>query len=233
MAKAVEIERIDLLVHPFFSLGNPGTYKKKDGKFLFELWKEHIDEIAKDPARILFISPAYEGALIKKLLNYANKKLGGRFATFISNTLVFVDGKGKKIEGFRTFAKAKEFKINSEKVKTRALGEYTNKCVTDWLIVLNKEIGLKNPVPYRNTQSTLLPRKSVSSKKKGYPKPWELARLLKEPGGKKKLREMMLKHGNARRKKANQESQGKGFKEFKPRTHLMKKKPATKKKRRI
>ncbi len=222
MAKPLEITRIDLLVHPFYNLVQGDSYKKEESKFLFGLWKKHIDEIAKDPARLLFVSPAYEGSRVRTLLHYANKKLGDRFATFNDIDEIFKDGNEKEFKGIDAFAKAKKFKIGSEKVKTRGFGEYTNKCVTTFLIALNKAIKLKNPVPYRNKQSTLLPRKSVSIDGKGYPKTLNRTMLLATKEGREKLREMIQEHGNRRRKRANQESQGKGFKDFKPRTKLMK-----------
>ncbi len=53
MAKPLEIKRIDLLVHPFYSMGIASN--KKDADKLTAVWKKHIDEIAKDPSRMLLI----------------------------------------------------------------------------------------------------------------------------------------------------------------------------------
>lgn len=227
MAKPVEIKRIDLLVHPFYSFGG-SKYNKEKVNFLADLWKEHIREVAKDPNRLLFITPDKHDPKIGKLLRHAKKKLGNRFGTFdfkaptYVNHTRFEDSRGNEFESFGAFAKANGFKVDSRKVKTRGLGEYTNNCVTYWLSALNKKIGLENPIPYRNRQSTLLPRKSVSIGKTGYPKPWNRTALLKTKKGREIIRKRMKEHMRNRIAVANEKIQGRGLKNFESRTQLMK-----------
>lgn len=229
MAKASEIKRIDLLVHPFFSIGAHAIepfdydfkiYTDKEAKELLELWKKHVDEVVKDPNRLLFVSPASSDPKAKEILKYAKQQLGDRFAIFIASAGSFKDAKGKKFEKFEKFTVAKGFKVNADTVKTRSLGEYTNSCVGKYLTVLNKEIGLKNPIPYRNRQSTVIPRKSV-----GKYSLWAIRKPKRTIEGKIATREKARNHANARFKSANTlaEKYLSSKNNFKPRTHLKRK----------
>jgi hypothetical protein len=57
MEKPLEIKRIDLLVHPFWSkqFELKKFYNEEEAGKIFEIWKSHIDEAARDPHRLLFL----------------------------------------------------------------------------------------------------------------------------------------------------------------------------------
>jgi len=252
MAKALEIKRIDLLVHPFFyrPKSKKQRYGKPEAEFLLDLWKEHVDEVARDPNRLLFITTQGLGAskkaggngsqremrikMVKQLVDYAESRLGERFARFAEPGHLYVtiktsgNGKGKNsgrvFTTFREYKKESGLKIDPKSLKTRGLGEYTNQCVVEYLTWMNKSVGLKNIIPYRNSQSTILARKSVSGSKKAYPMPWELKDLNKTTAGREMLRKWMQKYIREKREKANERARRYKKKEFEPRPHLMKKK---------
>jgi len=234
MVKPLQINRIDLLVHPFYvvtSFRNRAVppYNEAQGKKLLKVLKKHIDEVAKDPSRLLLLVETpkrteWQDKLYEKLNDYIEKKLGKRHGYFraIKDKLPILDRDFQKFKTFKTFAKKNGFTLDPSKVKTRSLGEYTNICVTNYLVRLNKFIGLKNVIPYRNEQSTIIPRKSVG----GYLKPWEIKQFMKTAEGKVELKLKAEKFRDFRWNKANRlaKLEGKGEKFFKPRTHLMKKK---------
>lgn len=241
MARPLEIKRIDLLVDPFYvvpSLGNKTVpeYSEAEGKKLLEIWKKHVDETAKDPNRLLLlvVTPSrtkWQDKLFDQLKTYIGDRLGKRQGYFreLHKKTPILDHHFQKFKTFEAFAKKNGFEVNPGKVKTRALGEYTNSCVTDYLIGLNRFIGLKNVIPYRNRQSTIIPRKSIA----GFLGPWEIPELMKTSEGRAKLRKWAKEYIKTRRKKANiaaiiERDLGKmkfeGETLFKPRPHLMKKK---------
>ncbi len=243
MAKALEIKRIELLVYPFFGLGI--SYGKIEADKWFKLWKKHIDEVARDPNRLLLIKQEIQVgkslrgmieendllklAKTKELVEYAKKELKERFGFYEpdKSKFAFYDYLEKGFKSFGKFAKAKGFAVDAKKVKTRGFGEFTIGCITDYLIKLNKKIGLKNVIPYRNRQSTILPRKSIAFHCH-YPKPWKLKDLLKTDAGKKIIQSKMEKYIERRRAEANWQlgRQRGSVKQFKPRPHLMKKRKA-------
>ncbi len=224
MAKPLLIKRIDLLAHPFYDprleQGSPPIpYNKEQAGKLLEIWKQHVDEAAKDPNRLLFISPTlrqtkWQAKLSRQLVNYARKRLGERFGFFRKQKAKFPfhDQKGFACRVFEDFT-GRRFKVNPNMVKTRGFGEYTNSCVVDYLTELNLHVGLPEPIPYRNRQSAVLLRKSVGADFK----PWELKELLKTAEGRRKLRENATKYILRRREKANALARKLGKKPFKPR----------------
>lgn len=210
MEKPVEIKRIDLLVHPFYGpvkgKGERAIYTKEEAKKLLKIWKEHIDEAARDPNRLLLVTPTRvqtksQALLSKELIGYAKKKMGKRIGFFCSTGSKY-DYTNYKKQGFATFkdyAKTNGFKVNAKTVKTRGFGEYANSCVLEYLTELNLQVGLKDPVPYRNRQSTILARKSVGAEFK----PWKLKELMKTVEGRKTLKHAGMKYGWRRRETVN------------------------------
>jgi hypothetical protein len=206
MARPLEIKRIDLLVHPFYR-EKPRKYRKKNALFLLDLWRKHVDEVAAGPTRLLLIAPiagqrrGLRKKLTKALQGYAKTKLGKRFGFFQKKGNLFLDCQGQSFLTFEEFMKANGFTVEPSKVKTRALGEWTNVCMANYLTRLNREIGMPNPIPYRNRQSTILPRKSIAYQAE-YPMPWQLKELNKTAAGREKLKRWMQKYIVIRRKKA-------------------------------
>ena len=86
----------------------------------------------------------------------------------------------------------------------------------------NQYVGLENPIPYRNSQSTLLARKSVGADFK----PWTLKDLMKTAQGKAILKKTGKKYAWRRLENPNRllEKLGLGRPHYKQRPHLMKKK---------
>jgi len=241
MAKALQINRIDMIVHPFYRTPilkpSKPAYTRVQGKKLLEVWKKHVDEVASHPDRLLLISPPnlygtkWQNELKKELFDYAKKQLGERIGFFfgIGKAKPIFDHKMRKFKTFDGFAAKNGFKVNPDKVKTRSLGEYTHSCVVDYLIGLNKFVGLKKVIPYRNEQSTIIARKSIGAHLKG----WEVPELMKTAKGRAKLRRKAKKYiklrglkanlaADVERKYAGLKFEGKNL--FKPRPHLMKKK---------
>ncbi|MBN2067918.1 MAG: hypothetical protein JW744_05610 [Candidatus Diapherotrites archaeon] len=224
MEKPLEIKRIDLLVHPFYyrETSRKQFYGREGARSLLNLWKKHIDEVAKDPNRLLFITPQGLGfgqgekkavtdrqmrsQMQEQLVEYAERKLGKRLAFFAEPGLAVAtikDCRGRVFDSFKEYKEANRFKLDLKSLKTRGLGEYTNYCVADYLTALNMVTGMKNIIPYRNRQSTILARKSVSGSEKEYPRPWELKDLNKTREGRERLFELMEKYLKKRREKAN------------------------------
>ncbi len=210
MAKPVLIKKIDLLVHPFFYRRD--HYSKEEAGMLLKTWKRHIDEVAKDPNRLLFACPSGvqsdpQKKRSRELFKYAKETLGKRFGLFAKpkSKNPFYDNTGKPFTNFESLMLNKGFVVKPSQVKTRAFGEYTHVCVTDYLTKFNIHVGLQNIIPYRNKQSTIMPRKSVGSyddllKVKDVLRSKELA---KTPEGKKLLKELSQKFSERRIKKAN------------------------------
>ncbi len=233
MEKPVPIKRIDLLVHPFHYPGSffKIPYTKKEAKDLFKIWKKQIDKAAADPNRLLLFFPTvhYRGwqkKLIGQQEAYAKKKLGKRFGFFHKEGKKgkpFYNSTGIGSATFETFLLENGFRANPKKVKTRGFGEYTNSCVLKFLTELNMQIGIKDPIPYRNRQSTVLARKSVGADFK----PWTLKDLMKTAAGRAILKKAGEKYAWRRLENANRllEKLGLDRQPYKPRPHLMKRKP--------
>jgi len=205
MARPLEIKRIDFIVHPFYDLF--ARYSPENAEYLLQMWKEHIDEAAKDKNKLLFVlstvTSSDQTKISDALLRYAKRKMRERFCeTEGSDTLGYFVHKGKRFKNFNDFAKANGFAVNKKRVRTRGLGERTNACVAGFLTRLNIQIGLPNPIPYRNPQSTVLPRKSVAGKRE-YPFPWRLKKLMRTASGKEQVRRQMQKYIKERQAKAN------------------------------
>ena len=231
MAKQLEIKRIDLLVHPFFYVRK--HYTEKEAGELLKLWKSHVDEVAKDPSRLLLIVRSSIQSIPQKkmgreLVKYAKQTLGNRAGLFENpkGKSPFHDNLGKPFKRFEDYLAAKDFRVNFRTVKTRGLGEYNHVCVTEYLTKLNVHVGLENAIPYRNRQSTILPRKSVGS----YDYLLAVKHLLrskeltKTQKGRRLLKKAGEHYAKRRLKKANMlAKQHWGEKNyFKPRTHLKK-----------
>ena len=170
----IEIKRIDLLVHPFFSMRFPETMK-----FRLEMWERHVDEVAADPHRLLAAVPIggiSEAKETRQLLSYARKKLRKRF--FLLEPARWARAKNGGVVSLKDFLESRGFAVNPGKVVTRGFGEFTHACVFSWLTGLNKTLGMPNPIPYRNRQSTVMPRKSVAGGGE-YFMPWDLPELKK------------------------------------------------------
>ena len=238
---ATAINRIDLLVHPFYHTpiveATKTAYSEAQGKKLLEIWKGHVDEVAKDRSRLLLMVSApfklaWQMKLFKELTAYTERRLGKRLGLFreLHKGHPISNYKRTGYKTFQAFAGNNGFKVDALKVKTRGFGEYTDQCVVDFLIGLNRFVGLQNVIPYRNRQSALIARKSV-----GWAlKPWEIPKLLETAEGREKLRRKARRYARRRRLKANlaadlERKLGKmkftGKNLFKPRTHLMKKRP--------
>ncbi len=218
MAKALEIKRIDLLVHPFYgpvkSPKSRAVYTKQEAKELLKIWKRHIDEVAKDPSRLLLISPTNvqtkgQAKLSKELIAYAEKKMGKRIGFFFhpESKHEFLNSGMQPFKIFGQYTQASGIKIDSKTVKTRAFGEYTNSCVLDFLTELNKSVGLENPLPFRNRQSALMVRKSVGADFK----PWRLKNLMKTPQGRSALKKKAKEFTVRRIRNANRVAQKLGW----------------------
>ncbi len=204
------IKRIDLLVHPFYSPEHQAgviPYTREQAERLLEIWKRHVDEAAKDENRLLLMAPAphqkqWQKALNQEIVGYAKHKLGKRFGFFRkpSRKEFFCDHLGSAFRTFEGFLAKNHFVVNSGKLKTRSLGEYTNSCVVDYLANLNVHVGLKNIIPYRNSQSTVILRKSVGADFKA----WKMEEMLKTEEGRAQLMENAKKYIARRREKARQ-----------------------------
>ncbi|MEW6294795.1 MAG: hypothetical protein AB1467_00675 [Candidatus Diapherotrites archaeon] len=134
--KKIEAKRIDLLVHPLWGVlyfrpmktKNKLKLEKKDVKFMSSLWGKRINEIAKDPNRIIvIINPVCGGkpylTQLNRLINYAKTKLGQRLI-LIENSLTNYSNK-KIIKEF----KKRNIVINPLKVEGRSYGELYQGCV--------------------------------------------------------------------------------------------------------
>lgn len=213
MAKPLLIKRIDLLVHPFFKpKPKQGEkmphilYTKKEAGKLLQIWKKQVNEAAKDPNRLLLITPTnrqtdWKKNLSKELIVYAKKRMGKRIGFFLhpGSKYDYLNNKSQEFSTFKHYAKLNELRVNSKTVKTRGFGEYTNSCVLEFLTELNLQVELKDPIPYRNRQSTLLARKSVGADFK----PWSLKDLMKTSRGRKILSYAGERYAWRRRENAN------------------------------
>jgi hypothetical protein len=216
-AQPLEIKRIDLLVHPFFDKreGMAIYYNQAQSKKIFKIWKGHIDEAAKDPNRLLLFIPVETGkqnpwlSQARELQNYASEKLGKRYGLFLQEgkEIVFRDRKNKPFKTLKGFLGAYNSYADISKIKTRGLGELDNACIFECLARLNEKIGMANPIPYRNGQSTVLARKSVGS----YPI-WQLSEMAKTQKGREKIRELAQKRAKERVWKAESSAELRGIK---------------------
>ncbi|MFA4854958.1 MAG: hypothetical protein WC634_00010 [archaeon] len=226
MQKPLEIRRIDLLVHPFCGRISANDsdifYSAEQGAELLKIWESHIDEAGRDRSRLLFLTPTglqskSQKELYKKLLSHAKEKLGERFVFFEkpNSRSQFNDLDGFPYQTLEALLLAKHFRINRLRVKTRGLGEFARGCVPACLFGLNKLIGMPDPVPYRNSQSVVLVRKSVGMEFR----PWELGELMKTTAGRKLLKSKGKAYAKNRRNSANNVAikNGKGANYFKPR----------------
>jgi hypothetical protein len=193
-AKQALIERIDLLAHPFYPYHKESKYEDVFKEDLQKIWRACIDEAAADLKKMMIIAPSVWPKVGYKdqqeLYAYAKKRLGNRLAFlecypplerpkkfffyFAKNG--WKKGTGKKTHDLKEMMSSLGFRFNSERIRTRGMGEYTNICVISFLTLLNIELGMENPIPYRNPQSMVLPKKSIA-KNYEYFMPWELAEL--------------------------------------------------------
>lgn len=178
--KPIKVKRIDVIVHPGYAQGTGWWYNAEK---MFKIYKKHVDEVAKHPDWILFIAPPFGSDIRKKdklvdgLLKYAKRKLGSRRVGLWHSALDFELG-GRRCPVLKDLLSKSKLEVDPRTVKTRALGEFMNACVSVVLASLNKKLGMANVAPYRNPQSTILPRESLASfVLKEYPKPWKLAEL--------------------------------------------------------
>lgn len=209
MAKPLLIRRIDLLVHPFcgYASANSGglLYTKAQAAELLSIFESHIDEAGRDKSRLLLLTPSpvqskSQRQLYGKLVSHARKRLGKRFGFFWQdNRNLFKDCNGIGYKTLEDFLTAQKSRIDRLSVKTRGLGEYATACVLYSLLELNRQIGMPDPIPYRNRQSTVLARKSVDVEFK----PWELKELMKTAAGRKLLKNKGLAYAESKRGAAN------------------------------
>lgn len=214
-AEQETIEKIELLTHPFFDYGN--SYGRKEAVFLFKLWKKRIEEVRSDPKKMLLFVPIRksdrrESKLCEALKEFAKKRLEKRFAVFSwdgSRSMnrephQIIDSNGRMFENFRNFMAVNGFAFSKEKIITRGFGEYSLGCATSALADLNAQIGMKQTVPYRNRQSTILWKESVPliiDLKPDHPFPWEIKQFVTT--GKKQIKKIMNAFARQRRKSAN------------------------------
>ncbi len=226
-----EIKRIDYIVHPFYHLVQPSERKiaKSEGKEIEAEWHKAIDRAAKEPQTALvivfpnFLSYGAKGiktekaplkqwqkgiTKMKELAQHAKETLGNRFFAHNFFEPAFVDSKNREFGGFKTAFSQNGLSYSPKEIRTRGMGEYTLRCVFDETTRLNAMLGLKKPEPYKNPQSTILPKKSIcsgglSSLEKGihYPSPAERRQFIKQIRQKKakaktKLHFIMQKYKN-------------------------------------
>ena len=142
------------------------------------IWYKHIDEIAADPKRALIIVHGVGNVEETAIEKYAVEKLHGRCLVRHGGGF-YTDFNGKKFAYPKKAFENNGFQVSSERIKTRGFGEFTLACVVNYTYLINKDLGMKNPVPYKNPQSTLLPKKSIAGKTHYYPNPEERALMRK------------------------------------------------------
>jgi len=204
-----EIKRFDFIIHPFFHLDEPKEARRKihenEWREIEAGWYKQIDEIAKDSTRTLIIVPTSVNE--SSLERYALEKLGNR--VFFKMGDAYFDSRMERYRTLPDALKSNKFSFNHNKIKTRGFGEFTLGCVLAHTIIINHDLGMENPVPYRNPQSNILPKKSIADGIEYYPTPSErreLMELMKKSPAEAKARVQMVMREyskNRRRKTEN------------------------------
>jgi hypothetical protein len=186
-----EIKRIDFIIHPFYSKISPeDTGRKVTEQEYSEIvaeWYRCINEALADKTRAVIIDS--QATILREeeeLLAFA-RKLGNRL--LLRRGYGYEDYNGNFFSKPIAALKAHGFFVKPSRLKTRAMGELTLRCVFGVGTRINADLGLQNPVPYKNPQSSILPKRSidgivvvtrqtktgriVSVKEKGYPSPAE------------------------------------------------------------
>ena len=190
-----EIRQIDYIVHPYWN-SHGLLVMSNESRRLSREWHNRIEETAKDQTKAMVIVVWDNDFRPKKLLRYARERLGNRAIFYWDRK----NGKftvGKSRELFWELKEALQhhnLSYDPKKIVTRAMGENTLQCVFDIATELNSALGMKNPVPFRNRQSRILPKLSQESE---YPTFAERKALTKES-----LRAKMRAYNGAHMEKA-------------------------------
>ncbi|MDD5162973.1 MAG: hypothetical protein PHD95_02080 [Candidatus ainarchaeum sp.] len=153
----IMISRIEVLVHPFFTLicnrdsfiGDNKKQVKKKIEALAKQWGREIQLVASDPSAILVVMPTYKQVPVS---NSPNSKLSKWSALQLKKLLVFAKKTlGNRLFAFSTFgqlqslenaARKKGFVFDKKALRGRAFGEYLDLCVQTAQEVLCKGLGI-------------------------------------------------------------------------------------------
>lgn len=168
-AKPVVITRIEVLVHPFYTVvsrmkqPSPSETVRMKAKNLLGQWRKSITAIARDPSAILVVMPVYRGpevgitpentvyrAQARSFLLFAKKALGKRLFAFsdYSQLRLSVLSDSSPLKSFGEILKARGFVLDKKALHGRAFGEYFDEksygCVYDVRTILCHGLGI-NP----------------------------------------------------------------------------------------
>lgn len=193
---AREIKRFYFVIHPFFHWVHSGTANREiaaaEAEEIEAEWHETIQRVVQDKESVLVIHPnvnifaesTFRAAAISKnlggltkimdLVQFAKEMLGQRL--LVSSRGKFVDAQGRRFATPKAALLQNGFVFYPNRIKTKGMGEYTLQCVFQETARLNFELEMPNPIPWKNRQSTILPKKSISEKlgevlKAHYPTP--------------------------------------------------------------
>ncbi len=181
---AKEIRRFYYIIHPFYHRVQPGTADRKlteaEVQEITRGWYKTILQVARDKEAVLIIDPNIDiygkgsrkvaraigketgVAEITALVKYARKAVGNRL--LVTSNGEYIDAEGRRFITPKAALMKNGFFFYPGEIRTEGMGEYTLQCVFQQTTILNHDLGMPNPVPWKNRQSTILPKKSISEK---------------------------------------------------------------------
>ncbi|MDO8428884.1 MAG: hypothetical protein Q7S92_06775 [Candidatus Diapherotrites archaeon] len=154
-SSSTEVSQIDLLVHMAFlhqshtAISERSFHTPEYLDFLVRLYKQRIDQIARDPKRVMIFMPSITadigffspqrwnqhlrdiagqeepGKAVHELMQYAKQKLGKRLIVIVSG----IQDAAERGTSVSKLMKARGLQIDPFKIKVEAYGEYAHGCV--------------------------------------------------------------------------------------------------------
>ena len=179
-----EIKRFYFIIHPFYHRIQPRTADREvtdaEAKEVATEWYKTIHEAYRDKESVLIVHPnidiysegshkvakmlGFEAEMpkIMGLVQFAHNAIGNRL--LVTSSDKYVDAQGRRFTAPKAALLQNGFIFYPNRIKTKGMGEYTLQCVFQETTMLNSELGMQNPVPWKNRQSMILPKRSISEK---------------------------------------------------------------------
>lgn len=187
-----EITKMDLLVHPFFTLycSNvkiSGRTTEEEAKIFLETWKKSIDEIREDESRILiFVSnlvkeEEFESIKAKRRRTHLTLLVlaGKRRSTYEAELLAYAYERLRdRLFLYHSTLKGKDLArtgLDLNNPGVYVYGEWISACCMSEAEVLSEELR----IPRENFK--FFPKKSLDAAEIGYPSKKELEEIMKLP----------------------------------------------------